>query len=179
MRKVTEFKKSVEVFKCSHTSIKKISELLLLQNPKNSNLHSHAQIERLARIIEFQGQRSPIVISNRSGFITKGHCRLLAMQLLRWETVAVDFQDYADEDQEYADMTADNAIATWAILDNNKFLGDIKTFDLSKIDLLGFVDIPELKFPDYSEKNKELDADTFGEDLDQTCPKCGFAFDGV
>jgi 16S rRNA G966 N2-methylase RsmD len=71
----------------------------------------------LAKIINYQGQRSPIVVSKRSGFITKGHGRLMALQLLGWDKAAVDYQDYEDEAQEMADMVADNKIAELAETD--------------------------------------------------------------
>lgn len=104
---------------CAHDSLVDLTDLV--PNPKNPNKHSDDQIKRLAEIIDYQGQRSPIVVSNRSGFITKGHGRLESIKLLGWEKVAVDYQDYDDEAQEYADIVADNAIAEWAVLD----LGDI------------------------------------------------------
>jgi len=43
--------------------------------PKNPNRHTDDQVERLAKIIDYQGQRSPIVISNRSGFIVSKSVR--------------------------------------------------------------------------------------------------------
>ena len=69
-------------FKCAHTDLVEIDKLILMQNPKNNNVHSNSQIDRLAKIIDFAGQRQAIVISKRSGFITKGHGRLLAMAKL-------------------------------------------------------------------------------------------------
>jgi DNA modification methylase len=112
----------------------------MIANPKNNNKHPKDQIDRLAKIIDFQGQRSPIVISNRSGFIVKGHARLSAIYKLGWEKAAVDYQDYITEAQEYADMTADNEIARWAELDSEKMLEDLKDIDLGDIDLLGMKD---------------------------------------
>ena len=55
----------------------------LIPNPKNNNRHSIEQIHRLAKIIMYQGMRSPIVVSNRSGFVIKGHCRLQALKELK------------------------------------------------------------------------------------------------
>lgn len=54
------------------------------------------------------------MVSKRSGFIVKGHGRLEAIKALGWEKAAVDFQDYEDEAQEFADMVADNKIAELA-----------------------------------------------------------------
>lgn len=131
-------------FKCAHTDTKKVSELLLIQNPKNANTHSKEQIERLAKIIDFQGQRSPIVISKRSGFITKGHGRLYAIDKLGWELAAVDFQEYNSEAEEYADIIADNEIARWAEFNTDKFLEDVKDIDLGDFELLGLKDLPDV-----------------------------------
>lgn len=103
------------LYKCAYGKLVNVKDLK--PNPKNNNKHSKEQIDRLAKIIAYQGQRSPIVVSNQSGFITKGHARLQAMKKLGWEKVAVDFQDYDSPEAEYADMTADNAIALWAELD--------------------------------------------------------------
>lgn len=136
-------------FNCAYTELVSISKLV--PNPKNANKHSQEQIERLAKIIDFQGQRSPVVVSKRSGFITKGHGRLMAMQKLGWDQVAVDYQNYLSDAQEYADIVADNEIARWAELDSFKVLTDLKDLELGDIDLLGFKDsdfLTSLVIPD-------------------------------
>ena len=103
---------------CSYTELVDIHKIV--ENPRNTNTHPERQIELLAKIIDFQGQRSPVVVSKRSGFITKGHGRLLAMKKLKWEKVAVDYQDYENEAMEYADLEADNRIAELAVRDEEK-----------------------------------------------------------
>ena len=137
-------------FNCAYTELVSISKLV--PNPKNANKHSAEQIERLAKIIDFQGQRSPVVVSKRSGFITKGHGRLMAMQKLGWENIAVDYQDYLSEAQEYADVIADNEIARWAKLDIGMVNMEMAEIDLD-LELLGMedfsmdsgvVDLPEM-----------------------------------
>lgn len=165
-----------EKFKCSHSDVKKVSELLLIQNPKNNNKHSKEQIDRLAKIIDFQGQRSPIVISKRSGFIVKGHGRLFALDKLKWESAAVDYQDYNTEAEEYADMTADNEIARWAEFDQTKFLDDIKDLDLGDIELLGFRDFPTIEIKETKNTGAEIDLNSF-DNFQHQCPKCGFEWD--
>ena len=113
----------------------------LVPNPKNPNVHPPEQIERLAEIIEHQGWRRPITVSNRSGFMTVGHGRLDAAKLRGWSDVPVTYQDYENEAAEYADMVADNALAEWSDLDLariNADIGDLgPDFD---IDLLGIKD---------------------------------------
>lgn len=165
-------------FNCAYTELVSVSKLV--PNPKNANKHSPEQIERLAKIIDFQGQRSPVVVSKRSGFITKGHGRLMAMQKLGWENVAVDYQDYLSEAQEYADVIADNEIARWAELDLEMVKIELENIDID-LDLIGLKDIGMLNVDmlepkDYSDKNVEIDTDNFGNDLQHTCPKCGFEF---
>ena len=100
---------------CAHTELVDLHKLQ--PNPKNPNKHPDRQIKMLAKIIDYQGQRSPIVVSKRSGFITKGHGRLSAIQMLGWEKAAVDFQDYENEAQEYSDIIADNKISELAETD--------------------------------------------------------------
>mgnify|MGYP006436423453 CR=1 FL=1 len=112
----------------------------LVANPKNPNTHSKEQIERLTKIIDFQGQRSPIIVSNQSGFIVVGHGRLEAMKQLEAESVAVNYQDFENEAQEYAHMTADNAIAEWAELNIEEINSEIENFDGLDYDMLGLKD---------------------------------------
>ena len=115
--------------------------------------------------------RSPIVISNRSGFVTKGHCRLEAVKKLGWDKAPVNYQDYESEAQEYADMTADNEIARWAELDKEKLVEDIKDYtDDFDLDLLGLDSLEFLESKidgtDFQD-NTKLDPET------KTCPHCG------
>ena len=56
-------------------------------------------------------------MSNRSGFVVRGHGRLAAARLLGKTTVPIDRQEYADEASEYADLIADNRIAELAEMD--------------------------------------------------------------
>ena len=124
---------------CAYDELVELNKLV--PNPKNNNKHPKEQIERLAKIIDFQGQRQPIVVSNRSGFIVKGHGRLEAIKKLGWEKCAVDYQDYDSEAQEYADMIADNQIATWAEFDTQMVLEELQNLDIDE-DMLGMMEIP-------------------------------------
>lgn len=125
--------------RCSHDAMVKLSELK--PHPKNRNKHPNEQIERLAQILKYQGIRSPIKISNRSGYMTAGHGRLEAFRHLKLKEAPVNYQDYDSDEQEYADLQSDNAIALWADLDLsgiNTDIGDLgPDFD---IDLLGIKD---------------------------------------
>ena len=135
-------------FKCAYKELVSVELLKMKRHPRNPNKHPKNQIEQLSRIINYQGQRTCIVVSNRSGFITKGHGRLEAIDLLEWKEGAVDFQDYDDEAQEWADIVADNAIALQAELDlvvvNEESL---KLKETLNIDMLGLRNF-QLVMPD-------------------------------
>jgi len=154
---------SAEKFNCAYDELVDIEKLV--PNPKNNNKHPKEQIERLAKIIDFQGQRKAIVVSNRSGFIVKGHGCLEALKLLGWKQVAVDYQDYDSEAQEYADMTADNEIARWATLDTQMVLDEIPNLDIDT-DMLGMVEIPTLE-----EEEKEVVEDEVPEKVETRCKR--------
>lgn len=121
-------------------------------NPMNPNQHPARQINLLAEIIKQQGWRAPVTISKRSGFIVRGHGRLMAARLLGTESIPVDYQDYESEAAEKADMVADNRIAEFSELDEDilsKLLADIYESDLDT-ELAGF-EFEELeKFLDFT-----------------------------
>jgi DNA modification methylase len=100
------------VVECAHDLM--VDTATLVPNPRNPNHHPQKQIELLAKIIKHTGWRNPIVVSNRSGFIVKGHARLEAAKLLKEDKVPVDYQDYENEAMEWADCIADNRIAELA-----------------------------------------------------------------
>jgi len=134
----------------------------LKPHPKNPNSHSKEQIKRLAQILEYQGWRYPIKVSVNTGYITSGHGRLEAARLLGLKQVPVSFQEYLDEDQEYADIVADNAIASWSELDFSAINEELATFSPDfDIDLLG---IDGFKI-DAAEKGMG-DADAIPENVD-------------
>ena len=112
---------SVPVY-CAHDAIVDVAKLV--PNPKNPNKHPDEQIQLLGRIIRQTGWRQPITVSTRSGFIVKGHGRLSAALLEGVKEVPVDYQNYASEAEEYADLVADNRIAELSEIDN-KMLADI------------------------------------------------------
>lgn len=115
----------------------------LKSHPKNRNKHPDDQIARLADIIKYQGIRHPIKVSNRSGYITAGHGRMAAAKLLKLKEFPVDYQDYDSDEQEYADVQSDNAIALWAELDLSGINSDVTElgpdFDINLLGVKDFV----------------------------------------
>lgn len=121
----------------------------LKPHPKNPNKHSPEQIDRLAKLYQFHGVRHPIIVSKRTGYIVAGHGRLAAAKKLKMTTFPVSFQDFADDDAEYAFLVADNAIANWSELDLGAINLDITNlgpeFDLDMLGLKDFkLDVSEL-----------------------------------
>lgn len=122
---------------CSHDTLISIEEAV--PNPRNPNQHSDAQTAVLANIIQATGWRQPITISKRSGFVVKGHGRLLAARKKGWTQVPADYQEYASEAEEYSDLIADNRIAELSTVDNGLLLDMIRDIgDDVPLELTGF-----------------------------------------
>ena len=96
---------------CAHDAI--VDTGKLVPNPRNPYNHPDQQIALLTKIIAAQGWRAPITVSKRSGFIVRGHARLMAAELLGCKA-PVDYQSYENEAAEYADLIADNRLAELA-----------------------------------------------------------------
>jgi len=130
----------------------------LIPNPKNNNKHPKEQIERLSKLIKYQGFRNPLVVSNRSGFVLCGHGRIEAAKLAGMKKVPVMYQDFENEAQEYAYLTSDNAIASWAELDlsavNTEMLDLGPDFDIEMLAIKDFVIEPIEKFEPQSDEDE-------------------------
>lgn len=126
---------------CAHDKIVETDSLV--GNPRNPNTHPKEQVEALAKIIKRQGWRHSIVVSNRSGFVVKGHGRLLAAAALGVSHVPVDYQDYESEASEYADLMADNKIQEFSELDaklSAEILMDIKNSGDIELEMSAFTE---------------------------------------
>jgi len=125
--------KTEAAVKCAYSQMMPIEQII--PNPRNPNTHPAKQITLLGKVIKAQGWRSPITVSNLSGFIVRGHARLEAAHLIGCTQCPVDFQDYDTEAQEWADMIADNKIAELAELDPLKLKDILGELDLSGLDM--------------------------------------------
>lgn len=162
-RSIDEVKEQSIQIHCAFDKIVSVGELK--PNPKNPNKHPADQVELLAKVIEKQGWRQPIKVSKRSGYIVSGHGRYEAAVLLDC-FVPIDLQDYPSDEDELADLLADNRIAEMAEMDN-KLLAEIFA-DIEKIDdatLTGYFDneikniIANFSEPDFDELDNEEDVD--------------------
>jgi DNA modification methylase len=129
----------------------------LVLNPKNNNKHPKEQIERLAKIIQYQGFRNPVVVSKRTGFVLAGHGRIEAAKIAGLKEIPAMFQEFDNEAQEYAYLTSDNAIASWAELDlsavNTEMLDLGPDFDIDLLGIKDFVIEPIEKFEPQSDED--------------------------
>lgn len=167
--------------RCSFQQMVPISELR--PHPRNRNRHPPDQIQRLAKIIEHQGWRRPVRVSKLSGWVTAGHGAIEAAKLGGQKKVPVDFQEYENEDQEYADCVADNSISSWADLDLSGINADLADLgpDLD-LELLGLQKFtldamapPARKKVEFLAKEKDGTEDSQAEGACE-CPRCGARF---
>lgn len=119
---------------CSHDEI--VDIMKVIPNPKNPNMHPERQIEILSQVIKAQGWRKPITVSKRSGFVVAGHGRLQAALMLKTDKVPVDYQDYATEAEEYADLVADNRIAELSSVNEDLLIDILNEINNTDIDVL-------------------------------------------
>lgn len=123
---------------CSHTDVWPTSKFV--NHPRNPNRHSHEQIALLAKILTTHGWRRPIVVSALSGFIVKGHGRLMAAKVAGLAEAPVEVQQYSSEAEELADMVADNRVAEFAEIDSaglRALVGELQMADFD-LGLAGF-----------------------------------------
>jgi hypothetical protein len=166
------------------SKIELVDPSVLIPYEKNSNKHTDEQIDALIKQIEYQGFRDPLIAQKGTNVVAAGHGRLLAAQKMGLKKVPVTFQEFENEAQFYAFVVAHNAINSshWGGgLDLSQINNDI--LDLGpdfNIDMLGIknftLDVVEKIDLDYSDKNKEIDTENFGNDLMHTCPRCSFQF---
>lgn len=162
--------------RCAHAKLMAVSGLK--PHPRNPNTHPKAQIDLLAKIIQHQGFRSPIVVSKRSGFIVAGHARLEAAKVIGLEKVPVDEQDFDSDADELAHLLADNRLAELAEIDLSSIPGildDLREMkidlDLAGFDALGLIDLGFV-VPEFASQPK--DEETRLDKLKPIqCPKCG------
>ena len=155
-------------------TFKTYDELMPLKDMKKSkhqrNKHPQDQIERLALIMEKHGVRHPIHISRQSGQICFGHGRREAAILNGYKDYPIVYQDFKDDEEEYACVQSDNAIASWAELDLMSINMDLPNlgsdFDIDLLGIKNFVLATDAAFdPSGVEADKEQ----------KTCPYCGEA----
>lgn len=82
----------------------------LKPNPANPNQHPAKQLELYAAAIRAHGWRESVTVSKLSGLVVRGHGALLVARMLGVTQVPVEYQPYASEEEELADLLADNRL---------------------------------------------------------------------
>jgi len=122
------------------TSIVMVPINKIIPNGKNNNIHTEEQKRYARKIFDYQGFRAPLLISNRTGKLVAGHLRLEIAKEKGVKELPCMFQDFDSEEQEYAHLTADNALAAQSSLDFGQINSDILEFGPFDIELLGIKD---------------------------------------
>jgi hypothetical protein len=123
-------------YECRYDELVDIGKIQ--RNPCNPNKHSVEQIQRLARVIERNGWRNPLVVSKRSGYLVKGEGRLLASISLDLDVVPVEYQDYATDDEEWSDLIADNKMSELSVQDRETLKEIVSKMDTTDYSATGF-----------------------------------------
>lgn len=164
---------------CSHSEMVDIEKVI--PNPKNPNKHPNKQIDLLAKIIAAQGWRAPITVSKRSGFIVRGHGRLLAARKLGLAQVPVDYQDYESEAAEWADLIADNRLSELSDVDMVMMKDLLQEIDTGEIDIeitaYTADEIEQMMTAACPLNLDETKPKPDGDVKTYHCPKCGFEFE--
>jgi DNA modification methylase len=122
------------------TSIVMVPINKIIPNDKNNNIHTEEQKRYARKIFDYQGFRAPLLISNRTGKLVAGHLRLEIAKEKGVKELPCMFQDFDSEEQEYAHLTADNALAAQSSLDFGQINTDILELGPFDIELLGIKD---------------------------------------
>jgi hypothetical protein len=125
---------------CAHAAI--VDWSTLRPHPKNPNRHPETQIALLAKNIRSLGWRHPVIVSKLSGYIVAGHARIEAAKLLNINAVPVDYQPFANTEEETAYLIADNRIAELAERDNAILKDLLQELDTgaTDMDLTGYTE---------------------------------------
>jgi hypothetical protein len=119
------------------TSIVMVPINKIIPNDKNNNIHTEEQKRYARKIFDYQGFRSPLLISNRTGKLVAGHLRLEIAKEKGVKELPCMFQDFDSEEQEYAHLTADNALAAQSSLDFGQINTDIQELGPFDMEYLG------------------------------------------
>lgn len=96
------------MIKSKEITLVKIDDLVPYS--KNMNKHTPEQIDRLVKLIEYQGFRDPIIAQKGTNVVAAGHGRLEAARKMGMKEVPVTYQEFENEAQFYAFVVSHNAI---------------------------------------------------------------------
>lgn len=82
----------------------------LIPYSKNMNKHTPDQIDRLIKLIEYQGFRDPLIVQKGTNIIAAGHGRWEAAKKMGLKEIPVVYQEFDSEAQFYSFVVSHNAI---------------------------------------------------------------------
>jgi len=151
----------------------------LRPNPLNPNTHPDEQVKLLAEIIKATGWRSPITVSKQSGFVVKGHGRLLAAKLAELNEVPVDYQEYTSTEEETADLLADNKIAEFSKINKKVLLECFEHYDTGETPFIlsGYTETEYEEIAAlFDERDINSETERKKKQKSVECPECGAVF---
>jgi site-specific DNA-methyltransferase (adenine-specific) len=153
--------------------LKKLSNLRPYD--KNPRIITESGLDQLGESFDEIGFAQPINI-NTDGTILSGHARFLKLQNEGAQEVLCMTPDrtLTPKQEEAVIIRMNKNIAgTWDfdVLANEFEIDDLKNWGFQDHDFPQVLDSG-----DYDDKNKEINTDNFGNDLQHQCPKCGFEF---
>jgi hypothetical protein len=149
---------------------RKVSDLKPYE--KNPRIITEYGLKELKGSLDHIGYAQPINI-NRDNTILSGHARSMVLkeedpnQLV---DVYVPMRDLTPKEEEAVIIRMNKNVAgTWDfnVLESEFLIDDLTEWGFDEKEFAVKVD---------SAENSEIDVDNFGNDLEHTCPKCGFEF---
>jgi hypothetical protein len=120
---------------CAFTKI--VPATQLIPHPKNPKKHPTKQLDRYERVVVGNGWRRAIVVSARSGFITKGHGAWQMASRRGWD-VPIEIQSYKNSAEEIRDLLADNHLAELGETDDTILSALLSELPADDVVLAGF-----------------------------------------
>ena len=102
---------------CAHHAVVSIHELK--PHPANPNRHPERQLIVYSEAIRRHGWREAVTVSRRSGFVVSGNGAVEAARRIPTDQVPVEYQDYATDEEELADLLAQNRLAELSTTDKD------------------------------------------------------------
>lgn len=138
----------------------------LSEYPKNVNVHTEEQIDKIIQLIDFYGHRDPLIVDadiqpDGTHWVLAGNGRLQASKKAKWDNLPIIFQKFNSEEEKYGFMVSHNAVSSsgWGGgLDLAKINTDIidlgPDFDIEMLAIKDFVIEPIEKFEPQSDEDE-------------------------
>lgn len=148
-------------------------------NPKNSRVHSEAQVDQLKRSLEQFGWIKPIIV-DQDGMVVAGHGMLLAAKARGDSEVPTVRVSDLTPAQKRAYMIADNKLSLNSDWDQAMLASELRDLSAEDFDVMltGFSkgEIEDMLAEDEAPEDFDLKDETVP--VTHKCPKCGYVWSG-